>query len=226
MTAALRRAGIDSFPALLAHEILPLGVVNAAGLRGDVHTILRPVLSHRAARAFFRGQHAELPLALKPPVAALAANRSLLVSFARRTDAPLPDAVHRQLTDEVCKTRPWVCATLLAQWLAEVPESPSRDETIRALLQQSPFRRHIGPLQLRTLAGFFDPDLATTDPLAPEQATRLSNLYIEYYFHGAPFSRDALTAIWQRCRDDSEQRCQPARARIERRIGPLSDARG
>ena len=47
-----------------------------------------------------------------------------------------------------------------------------------------------------------------------------------YYFHGAPFSRDALTSIWQRCRDDSEQRCQPARARIEHRIGPLSDARG
>ena len=226
MTAALRRAGIDSFPALLAHEVLPLGVVNAAGWRGDVHTILRPVLSYRAARAFFRGQHAELPLALKPPVATLAANRSLLVSFARRTGTPLPDAVHRQLTDEVCKTRPLVCATLLAQWLAEVPESPRRDETIRALLQQSPFRRHIGPLQLRTLAGFFDPDLATTDPLAPEEAMRLSNLYIEYYFHGAPFSRDALTSIWQRCRDDSEQRCQPARARIEHRIGPLSDARG
>jgi spermidine synthase len=224
MTAALRRAGVDDFPALLAHELLPLGVANAAGWRGDVHTILRPVLSHRAARAFFRGQHADLPLSLKPTLAALAADRSLLVSFARRTGRPLPDAVHRQLADEACKTRPWVCATLLAQWLAEVPVSASRDEAIRALLPQPPFRPHVEPLRLRTLAGFFDPAPAATDPLAPEEATRLSTLYIQYYFHGAPFSRSALASIWQRCRDDGEQRCQPARARIERRAGPLRGA--
>ncbi len=226
MTAALRRAGIDSFPALLAHELLPLGIVNAAGWRGDVHTILRPVLSYRAARAFFRGQGAELPLTLKPPLAKLAADRSLLTAFARSSGGPLSDAVYRQLADEACKTRPRVCATLLAWWLAELPESSSRDETIRALRQQPPFRPHVGPLQLRTLAGFFAPDLETTEPLAPEEAMRLSNLYIGYYFHGAAFSRDALAAIWRRCRDEGEQRCQPARARIERRAGPLRDAGG
>ena len=54
--------GIDAFPALLAHELLPLGVRRAAGLPGDLHTLLHPVLSHRAARAFFAAGTRELPL--------------------------------------------------------------------------------------------------------------------------------------------------------------------
>jgi hypothetical protein len=39
MRAALGRAGIENFPALLVHEMLPLGVVHAAKWQGDVHTL-------------------------------------------------------------------------------------------------------------------------------------------------------------------------------------------
>jgi len=59
--AGLSRSGIESVPALLAHEVLPLGVVGAAELRGDLHTLFHPLLNHRAARAFFRGGTGALP---------------------------------------------------------------------------------------------------------------------------------------------------------------------
>ena len=53
--AGFARIGIDSFPALLAHEILPVDVLAAAHLPGEIHTLLHPILSHQAARAFFTG---------------------------------------------------------------------------------------------------------------------------------------------------------------------------
>ncbi|MDH5305873.1 MAG: fused MFS/spermidine synthase, partial [Myxococcales bacterium] len=51
----LQRAELTSFPALLAHELLPLGVLHAAQLTGPVHTLYRPLLNYGAARAYFLG---------------------------------------------------------------------------------------------------------------------------------------------------------------------------
>lgn len=50
--AGLRRCRIDGVTALFAHELLPLGVVHALALPGPVHSLLRPLLNHRAGRAF------------------------------------------------------------------------------------------------------------------------------------------------------------------------------
>jgi len=221
MRSALARAGIDDFPALLVHELLPLGVANAAGWRGDVHTILRPVLSYRAARAFFRGQQSDLPVALSPVARSVSAEHSLLRAFVRHSGGTLPDIAHRQMVAEACKTRPWICATLVAQWFAAIDESPGREKVILDLLQNPPFRRHLGPQKLQALTGFFQPDLETTEALGPKEAERLSDLFIEYYFHGAPFSFDALESIWRRCHDGGGLRCKPARAHVERLVGPL-----
>ncbi len=227
MRSALGRAGIGDFPALLVHELLPLGVANAAGWRGDVHTILHPVLSYRAARAFFRGQQSDLPVALRPTARAIGAEHSLLRAYSRHVGGKLSDTVHHELLTEACKTRPWVCATLMARWLGEIETSPARDEVLMGLLTQVPFRRHLGAQTLQTLASFFHPDLETTEAIDPREAGRLSDLFIEYYFYGAPFSFDALTSIWRRCQDGGGMRCEPARARIEASVGPLprSDAR-
>jgi SAM-dependent methyltransferase len=219
--AALGRAGIEDFPALLVHELLPLGVANAAGWRGDVHTILHPVLSYRAARAYFRGQQAELPVALRPAARSIGAEHSLLRAFSRHMGGSLPDAAHLEMLTEACKTRPWVCATLMARWSAEIETSPARDEVLMRLLTQVPFRRQLEAQTLQPLVSFFHPDLETTEAIDPREAERLSDLFIEYYFHGAPFSFDALTSIWRRCQDGGGMRCEPARARIERSVGPL-----
>jgi len=60
--AAFARVKIDRFSQLIAHELLPLGTLHAAELEGPVHTLRHPILSHLAARAFFPGQRATLPL--------------------------------------------------------------------------------------------------------------------------------------------------------------------
>ena len=137
MNAALRRAGIENFPALLVHELLPLGVVNAAGWHGDVHTILHPVLSHRAARAFFRGQQAELPLALTPGAdgdrraALAAAGATRGASAAALPDARAPPARRRSLQDATVDLRDAASRS----GSPTTAESPDREARSSALLQ-------------------------------------------------------------------------------------------
>ena len=60
--AGFERAKVGSFPALLAHEILPVDVLAAAQLPGEIHTLLHPTLSNSAARAFFTGGYGNLPV--------------------------------------------------------------------------------------------------------------------------------------------------------------------
>jgi hypothetical protein len=198
--------------------------VNAAGWQGDVHTILHPVLSYRAARAFFRGQQSELPLALTPAATAIGAKTSLLQSLRRRSGGTLPDNVHRQLVEEACKTRPWMCATLFAQWYAEIEASPDREQLLADQLKKPPFRRHLTPQVIQSLIPLIHPDLAATEPVDARDADRLSELFVDYYFYGAPFSREALVSIWRRCEDGGGKSCQEERASIERRVGSLGPA--
>ena len=219
--AGFARSGIDSLPALLAHELLPIGVVNAAQMTGDVHTILHPVLSHRAGRAFFLGQEAQLPPFVEPAPARIGAERSLLRRYAAALGGTLDDDTHAAITAEACKTRPNLCATLLAYWRARVPESPARDAQYTALLQGSPFRRLLGPAKIETLASFYADELAA-DPIPIAEATRLTDLFTEYFFHGAPFPRRTLASFWTRCRGlGATGGCDAARAQAERRVGPL-----
>jgi hypothetical protein len=219
--AGFGRSGIASLPALLVHELLPIGVVNAAQMTGDVHTILHPVLSHRAGRAFFRGQEAQLPPFAEPAPAKIGAERSLLRRYAAALGGALDDETHAIITAEGCKTRPILCASLLAYWHAQIPESPARDAQHAALLQIGPFRRHVGPATIATLASFYAAAPAT-DPIPPAEATRLTDLFAEYYFHGAPYPRRTLASFWTRCRGvGATGGCDAARAHAERRVGPL-----
>jgi hypothetical protein len=50
---------VESFPALLAHELVPVGVVGKLALNGPIHTLYHPRLGYIAARAFFRGDQAD-----------------------------------------------------------------------------------------------------------------------------------------------------------------------
>ena len=99
--AGLHRAGIDSLPALLAHEILPLGVLHAAALQGDVHTLWHPRLSDRAARAFFLGRSATLPPTATAAAAEVGASHSLLHAWIAREGGLSPDA-RRDVVNQLC----------------------------------------------------------------------------------------------------------------------------
>ena len=191
-SAGLARAGIESLPALLAHELLPLGVVQAASLRGDVHTLLHPRLSDRAARAFFLGRSAELPPTSGAAAAEVGRSHSLLRAWTLREGGLSLDA-RRAVVDELCASlrRP-ECLTALAQWKHADPDSPELAETLARLAP----RREL--LEIETLATFFDD--GPPGPLSPEKARSLTERFGRYYYHALPFERAALEASWRRCR--------------------------
>jgi SAM-dependent methyltransferase len=190
--AGFERAGIESLPALLAHELLPLGVVNAASLPGDgVHTLLHPRLSDLAARAFFVGRPAELPVLAAPAAAETGSRHSLLRAWIEREGGLRPDT-RKALVEELCSNRPRECASVLAHWYHEEPGSPElaanlerwQDKVPRVLVERMALLYGDGP----------------PGTLTPEQARHWTQQFASVYYHGLPFERAALDAIWHRCR--------------------------
>jgi hypothetical protein len=223
--AGLRRAGVAGFPALLAHELLPLDVVGAAGFAGDLHTLLHPVLSVRAARAFFVGRPAALPPTAKPAAAAIGADHALLRRLAAAQGGALTDEQHGEIVAETCEGVPEACATRLAYWMREHPDSARREETLAGLRARELLAPHLAAERLAELADLFD-GRGARGSATPEEAGRLTDLFLRHYLHAAPFSRDALAGVWRRCRDATAggARCMRGLARAEERVGPLQRA--
>jgi spermidine synthase len=228
LAAGLQRAGIGSFPALLAHEVLPLDVVNAAGFEGDVQTLMHPVLSHRAGRAFFRGRMAGLPSTARPEPAAVGTANSLLRKLRQGEGGVLSDEQHDQIAGAACNNAPTICATFLARWQREHPVSPAREALLDRLRQHPGFSPHVTPVRLNKLAALFAADSVADVPATPEEASRFTNLFVEYYHHAAPFSREALARVWGRCADPGagvgRSACARGLAAAEARVGPLRPA--
>lgn len=225
--AGLHRAGVDSFAELLAHELLPLDVVNTAPLVGDIHTLTHPVLSLRAARAFFRGGMASLPVTAQPVAVAVGTENSLVRRLARESGGQLPDEIHEQLVAETCSSNPRPCATLLARWSYEHPQSPTRDRMLAQLRLQPYLAEHLGPAKLAALEALYEPRRLRPGAVTLEEAERITNLFLEYFHHPAPFARDAVTSVWQRCQDGGagSTRCEAGRLRAEEQLGPLLESR-
>ena len=132
LAAGLRRSGIDGFPELLAHELVPLGVVHAAALRGPLHTLLHPLLSDRAARAFYRGAGSRVPFTGFGEAARIGARNSLLGRYVRRAGGRLPADQRAAVVGESCSHRTAQCGAFLADWLRERPDSPALRRAIAA----------------------------------------------------------------------------------------------
>ncbi len=224
LRAGFARAGIDDFPALLAHEILPLGVVGAASFEGDVHTIFHPVLSHRAGRAFFRGQQANLPPTLRPAAAARGRRNSLLQRYRALRGGGLSEAEHASMAREACKTRPELCATLIADWAREWPESPARQRLLQRLRRSPPFAPYLRPQVLRTLVRLLAIEAREGPSPTPAAAQQATDHFVRHYHHGTPFERARLAEMWTRCREPGGRAgaCSQGLARAEQRVGPLS----
>jgi spermidine synthase len=222
--AGLRRCGIGGLPELLAHELLPLGVVHATPLPGELHTLLRPRLSYLAARAFFTGDRATLPRTAGLEAARRGFRNSLVQRYAARNGGRLPEATRARLVRETCRHRPDECATLLAQWTHEVPESSERrrvQREIRADPTQATSPLLQLPRQLAPLYGGKAP--ATAETSAVQVASQALALFSRYYHHAAPFSRRALAETLRRCQTvpDLRQRCAELREQAEQTLGDL-----
>jgi len=212
---------IDGIPALLAHEVVPLGVVHEAGLGVELHTLRHPRLSHYAARGFFKGEAVELPAMLNSASVRLGSENSLLRSYAANFDGGLPDPLRATFAREVCRLDGKRCATVLAEWRHADPESTALQETIAWAQQNELLRAEIDGEKLAWLAGFFDANNFEDAPGSYASARRLTKSFADYYEHAAPFDIHVLSDIWWRCTGDD--RCESVGSRY-RKMGAIRSA--
>jgi spermidine synthase len=211
-TSAFKRAWIGSPAELFAHELLPIGVVHAAELEGDLHTLRHPVLSHRAARAFFRRGNARLPRLAGPASAEVGARHSLLARYLETFDGVELERALGTAARETCNAAQAVpCTTLLAHWMHEHPASRRLANARKALSGAAHTAKIDRVAELFAAAG--------DRPGTVREVRERTRLYARYYHHAVPFDRGSLETAWARCAPTTE--CLEARRRAERKLGPL-----
>ncbi len=227
------RVPIDRFPRLLAHELIPLGVLHADTLAGPIHTIRHPLLSDLAARAFFRGG----PTACIDPYLSedqrhAALNNSLLRRYAGKAEV-LPEEILELAARESCRfDRLRDCATWLARWSVDYPDSDRWRRSASALRKRlRGLARAIGSRRLALLSAFYAGHVTPSDDagLSWLEARRTTDLFVNHFNHVIPFDPRLIDEIWSRC---SARECETERARAQAWIGgsdqsaSLGDTRG
>jgi predicted membrane-bound spermidine synthase len=216
--AAFARVEIDSFPQLLAHELLPLGTLHVVELEGPVHTLRHPILSHRAARAFFQGGSGSLPIYLSREHQEVSLRNSLLRRYAGGEDR-YPEAVLEAAARETCRFNRYAdCVTFFARWAYERPQS-RRLQAALADVRTSLGRRQarIAPKNIKSARILFGEELVASNyPVAKARA--LTNQFTKHYNHVAPFDERVLEVAWNRCRGPG---CEEARREAQEALGML-----
>jgi spermidine synthase len=226
--AGFARSGVPSFEALLAHEVLPLGVLAVAELAGPIHTLRHPILSDRAARAFFRGGVAELPRFASLASAEAGARNSLLRRTGEVDGGPLPEELAVRLAGEACRRGRGVeCATFLARGLGDHPESARLQSLLEEERRRPETLAALDPATLERLMELFGsrelPPPGRDGGLAA--AVSLSDAYRRFFHYAVPFDRGVVERAWRRCGADSEA-CRAGRAQTERQLGLGAGALG
>lgn len=214
LRSGLQRSGIASLEELLAHELVPVGLVTRAALPGEVHTLLHPRLSQRAARAFFTGVNATLPYLPQPHgVDVLPA----LLQQLRERRGPDSEETRTRIVRHVCESRPQECAVLLARWLHDAPDSARLREILAQKRGEAGKAEVLEPRNLELMARLFED---SPGRLGQEGVKAVTELFFGYYHPAEPFRVEALRSLWRSC---LEPECARLRPTWQRR---LDSARG
>ena len=220
--AGFARVEIESFPQLLAHELLPLGTLHAVDMEGPIHTLRHPILSHRAARAFFQGRQGSLPLFLSREHLETSRRNSLLRRYAG-DGSRYPEEVLEAAAREACRfKRLEDCLTFFARWAHDYPESPRRQTAI-AEVRTDLGRRRAGFTREKIggIRAFFGEKVGVSE-LRLKGAERLTDRFTLHFNHAAPFDEHVLEAIWNRCRGPG---CPETRRQVRESLGlPVAGA--
>jgi spermidine synthase len=224
--AALKRLGLRSAAGLLAHELLPIGTLHAARVEAPLHALLRPILSHQAARAFFSGLPVDLPKLTRPASEAMGRQASLLRRYGLGEDGRLSETVLAEATLETCRrARALECATLLAYWEYNWPGSPLRARVLARARAEPNVSAHLAPDRLATLVALYEPGSQRPEGYRARLASArtATERYGRYYHHAAPFEREALRAAWDGCEAalGPDPPCRAGRRQAESALGPL-----
>jgi predicted membrane-bound spermidine synthase len=220
-SAGFARAGIESFPQLLAHELLPIGTIHGGGPPpGDVHTLRRPILSDRAARAFYTGRYASLPVFASEIQQGISLHNSLLRRLGGR--GPLSEELLEAAALEACRAeRREDCASWFGLWGASHPGSERLERALEA-------QRELGGNRVPQLSGASlsrirmlhnRRALDSREPIPIDRAERITRVFLQHYHHAAPFDRRIFEALWERCDDP---RCEKRRALHGPRLGGMA----
>ena len=225
---ALNRIDIDTFPQLLAHELLPVGVLHQSELEGPIHTLYHPRLSDTAGRAFFRGEVGHLPFSGTGALPEIARSNSMVGGYGLRFGGHLPDEARSEMIRETFRTLGPLTETLMAEWASENPDSEVYEETRRWAKEnlqsysqdgKSDSDSDVGLARVDRLALLFaGPGHLSEEAIDLKTAQQAQEDYATFYHHSAPFSPEALLRIWGRCRGEQQtyERCeQVARSQLE-----------
>src|SRR5262245_30256656 len=224
--AGFGRAGIASFPALLAHEVLPIGTLHAGKLEGPLHTLRHPILSYQAARGFFRGGVATLPPLARSESAAVGARNSLLRRYAGGPDGRLPEPVLADAAAQFCRhDRVRECATFFARWERDYPDSTLLPEALAHARGEAGEPELLSERNLALVGRLYDANgAAPANVVRPlVRANRTTERFLRYYNHAIPFDRRALAEVWNACPNEA---CAEGRLEVERLLGPLDGGGG
>ncbi len=221
------RAGVGSWPQLLAHEVLPLGAVGITEMAGPLHTVRNPILSDSAARAFFAGGVVSLPRMASEAASEAGARGSLLAR--ELAGKPVSEDMLAELTQQSCAmSRPAECGVLLARWKASHPDSPRLAQALRDTRSAD----LIGALTIElpsstieSLAELYrgNPLKDTESPGLVRNAIVTSAMFAGYFNYAFPFDRNALRRAWADCASDplTAMACAQARRNVELTLGPI-----
>jgi hypothetical protein len=222
LRAGLARCGAKSLPEVLAHELLPPGLVRRGQVAGELHTLHRPILSQHAARAFFSGRAVALPRFAGGPDAPDDRPRALMTQLFG--NGPLPEEVLSSVTRHVCESREVTeCAAWLARWRADHPDSQAaRRYDPRGLPRMGPYDALSPPMLARVEKLFRG--VVPAEPSAAnglQRALSLTNLFSSFYTHAIPFDRALLREGWSGCDGAGAagaSTCQTARVHANARL--------
>ncbi len=216
-------AGIQSFPALLAHELLPVGTLRREQLAGPLHTLRHPILSYQAARAFFRGGVATLPPFAQPGSAGRGTRNSLLRRYAESRQGRAREAVWQEAAREYCEVELLErCATLLARWRSEFPNSPRLARALAELRRARPNAQVLREPVLNSLVRLHRGRIEGPNPRPLLRARRTTERFLNFYHHAAAFDRRVLEDAWRDC---TMPICEEPRRVAESYLGPLDGRR-
>jgi spermidine synthase len=197
LAAGLARAGIDGPIELIAHELMPPGVLAALPLEGPLHTLLHPRLTYLAARAFFTGGRGRLPFSGTGAAGAAGAERSFARQLRASEGGTLSDGTYATLVDEACGARADVCTAWLADWLRTHPGSPLLAGRL-ARWRTTGIGEPVPADELRELAALFG-GRVPAGVIELADVERRSDLLRRYHQHAIPVDEHTLVALWSRC---------------------------
>jgi hypothetical protein len=206
--------------------VLPLGAVAASELPGPLHTVRHPILTDRAARAFFAG--GRIPVARLPSEAAnQAAARGSLLRLEIGEGEPSEDVLEELARHSCAMGQSIECTVLMARWISGYPDSARAAAAEREIQATDYLGEKATPLSqanIEALAQLYRgrPVTANESPGPVTNAVATSNYFAAYFHHAFPFDRAPLRRVWADCATDQRAvlACTAERRKIEQKLGP------